>query len=68
MKNDEIKYYQYVGSQEYADEYLDIKPLRNKVYSETEKIGRKEVSYWVKESLVYEINLEWKLVEILDKK
>jgi len=63
MEKDEIKYYQFIGSQEEADEYLDIKPIRNKVYSENEEIGGPEISYWVKESLVYEIILEWKLVD-----
>jgi hypothetical protein len=63
MKNDEIKYYQYIGSQEYADEYLDIKPLRNKVYAETEKIGCDTVKHWATESPVYEIVSEWKLVD-----
>jgi hypothetical protein len=62
MKNDKIKYYQYVGSQEDADEYLDIKPIRNKVYSETEEMGCAEVFYWAKESPGYEIASEWKLV------
>jgi len=45
MKNDEIKYYQYVGSQEDADSYLFRMPIINHIYSENEAIGINIVSY-----------------------
>ena len=64
MKNDEIKYYQYVGSQEDADSYLIRMPMINHIYSENEAIGINIVSYWATESVVSEIHLEWQLVEI----
>ena len=64
MKNDEIKYYQYVGSQEDADSYLIRMPMINHIYSENDAIGINIVSYWATESVVGEIHLEWQLVEI----
>jgi hypothetical protein len=62
MKKDEIKYYQFIGSQEDADEYLDKMPMRNQIYSENEAIGGATVNYWAKESPGYQIASEWKLV------
>jgi hypothetical protein len=63
MENDEIKYYEYIGSQEKADGYGCDKPIRNKVYSENKEIGGDTVNYWAVESPVDEFNLEWKLVD-----
>ena len=63
MEKDEIKYYQFIGSLYDADEYRRPKPVRNKVYSENEEIGGATVNYWAKESRVYEIVSEWKLVD-----
>jgi len=63
MKNDEIKYYQFIGSQKDADEYITNIPVRNKVYEETRKIGFSTVAYWAFESPVDEISKEWKLVD-----
>jgi len=63
MKNDEIKYYQFIGSQKDADSYLVRMPIINQIYSENEAIGRYTVAYWALESPVNEIGLEWKLVD-----
>ena len=63
MKNDEIKYYQYVGSQEDADSYLFRMPIINHIYSENEPIGRYTVAYWTSECPIDQIHLEWKLVD-----
>jgi hypothetical protein len=63
MKNDEIKYYQFIGSLYDADEYGCPKPVRNKVYEGTEQIGLRTAAYWALESPIYEIGLEWKLVD-----
>jgi hypothetical protein len=62
MKNDEIKYYQYVGSQEKADEYKYVKPIINKFYSENDKVSHNDVAYFAIRCST-EINLEWKLVD-----
>jgi hypothetical protein len=63
MKNDKIKYYQYVGSQEKADEYYGCpKPIRNKVYSETDKVSHKDVAFFATMRFS-SIGLEWKLVD-----
>lgn len=62
MKNDEIKYYQYVGSSYDADQYGCPKPIRNKVYSETDKISHSDVAYFnTRYSAAF--GLEWKLVD-----
>jgi hypothetical protein len=63
MKNDEIKYYKFIGSLYDADEYRCPKPVRNKVYAGNEKIGCETVKHWATESPVDEIGLEWKLVD-----
>jgi len=63
MKNDEIKYYQFIGSKEDADEYIYHNPVRNKVYAENEEIGINTVAYWALESPGDEISNEWKLVD-----
>ena len=62
MKNDEIKYYQFIGSKEDAEGYENNIPVRNKVYSGTEKIGCGTVAYWAFKGPVNEIHEEWKLV------
>jgi hypothetical protein len=67
MKNDEIKYYQFIGSQEDGDSYLIRMPIRNQIYSENEPIGCYTVSHYAKMTEL-QIGLEWKLVDILDKK
>jgi hypothetical protein len=62
MKNDEIKYYQYVGSSYEADQYGCPKPIRNKVYSETDKISHNPVAYFAT-TCINAVALEWKLVD-----
>jgi hypothetical protein len=62
MKNDEIKYYQYVGSQEKANEYKYIKPVINMVYSETDEISHNDVAYFAT-TCSTGVSLEWKLVD-----
>jgi hypothetical protein len=63
MKNDEIKYYQFIGSLYDADEYRCPKPVRNKVYAENEQIGGFTAAYWALELSVDESFNEWKLVD-----
>jgi hypothetical protein len=62
MKNDEIKYYQFIGSQEDADSYLLRMPIRNQIYSENEPIGCYTVAYWAGMTDL-QIGSEWKLVD-----
>jgi hypothetical protein len=62
MKNDEIKYYQFIGSQEDADSYLIRMPIRNQIYSENEAIGCYTVAYWAA-IRVAAVGSEWKLVD-----
>jgi hypothetical protein len=62
MKNDEIKYYQFIGSQEDADSYLIRMPIRNQIYSENEAIGRYTVAHWA-HMIDFQIGSEWKLVD-----
>jgi hypothetical protein len=62
MENDEIKYYQFIGSQEDADSYLIRMPIRNQIYSENEPIGCYTVAYWA-DMTAPQIGLEWKLVD-----
>jgi hypothetical protein len=62
MKNDEIKYYKYVGSSYDADQYGCPKPIRNKVYSETDKISHSDVAYF-NTRYSAAVGLEWKLVD-----
>ena len=62
MNNKEIKYYQFIGSQEDADSYLIRIPIRNQIYSENEAIGCYPVAYWV-DMTTPQIGLEWKLVD-----
>ena len=67
MENEGIKYYEFIGSQRLADQYMSPKPVKNKIYAENEKIGINIVSYWASESLKGTIYKEWKLVEKQNK-
>jgi hypothetical protein len=62
MENDEIRYYQYVGSSYEADQYGCPKPIRNKVYSETDKISHNDVAYFATTRFAA-VGSEWKLVD-----
>jgi hypothetical protein len=57
----ETKYYEYVGTQEQADKYVDPKPIIGNIYPCDAEIGWYSVSYWAAGS--DSISNEWQLVE-----
>jgi prephenate dehydratase len=56
----ETKYYEYIGTQEQADNYAEPIPIVGNIYPINEKIGGEKVSFWL---ISTSLGKEWNLVE-----